>query len=74
MSFIPIKHTNGRWRSELVKDYKAVNQLRKEAGLHLETWPDPPDAYDRILAAAGKHGLGLETSFQPETVGPKRSS
>jgi hypothetical protein len=59
--FIPIKFRNGRWRAELVADYKLVNQLRDEAGLKNAPWPDPPDAYDRILEAAGNRDFGLET-------------
>jgi hypothetical protein len=67
--FVQIQHLNGRWRAALVKDYKLVNQLRKEAGLSLTTWPDPPDAYDRLLEAAGDRDMGLETFDPPHFSG-----
>jgi hypothetical protein len=60
-AFVKLAHRNGRWRADLVVDYKTVRQLREEAGLKNHPWPDPPDAYDRLLSAAGKHELGLET-------------
>lgn len=60
--FVPVVNTNGRWRAALVKDWKLVNQLREEAGLTTAVYPDPPDAYDRLLRAASEHGLGLETT------------
>lgn len=59
--FIKVRFLNGRWRSDLIADYPAVTQLRKEAGLTLKVYPDPGDAYDKLLVAASKHGLGLET-------------
>lgn len=62
---IPVKYRNGRWRADLVDDYKLVNQLRAEAGLRNAAWPDPPDAYDRLLIAAGNHDMGLETDADP---------
>lgn len=60
--FVPMAYSNGRWHADLVAHRKIVQQLRKEAGL-TDEWPDPPDAYDRILAAAGKHDLGLQRIY-----------
>jgi hypothetical protein len=62
--FIEVRHINGRWRADLVKDYPLVRKFRDEAGLKYEKWPDPPDAYDRILEAAGVHGYGLTTTHE----------
>ena len=59
--FIRVSNKNGRWRADRVEHSRILNQLRKEAGLHLEPYPDPPDAYDRLLSAAGRHNFGLET-------------
>lgn len=58
--FIKVKVTNGRLHADLARDRRIVGQLRREAGLG-GAWPDPPDAYDRLLGAAGRHGIGLET-------------
>ena len=60
--FIPMACPNGRWHADLVAHRKIIQQLRKEAGL-TDKWPDPQDAYDRILAAAGKHNLGLQRIY-----------
>jgi hypothetical protein len=62
--FIPVAKVNGRWRADRVSDHKIMQQLRSEAGLNLTGWPDPPDAYDRILRVAGKYEYGLETTGQ----------
>jgi hypothetical protein len=62
LTFIDMVYLNGRWRADLVRDYPLVRQLRDEAGLKHAEWPDPPEAYDRILAAAGAHGFGLSTT------------
>ena len=58
--FIPVALRNGRWNADLVEHRRIIAQLRREAGL-TSNWPDPPDAYDRILFAAGAWGIGLET-------------
>jgi len=60
--WLKIKLINGRWRSDSVHAYKVMTQLRAEAGLASAPWPDPPDAYDRLLTAAGEHGIGLEAN------------
>jgi hypothetical protein len=60
--FIPVRLINGRWKADLIEDHKAVAQLREEAGLKFHKWPDPSDAYDRLLSAASAHGFGLETA------------
>lgn len=57
---LTVVYTNGRWRSDRIESYKLMQQFRLEAGLANHAWPDPPDAYDRILAAAGNHGWSLE--------------
>ncbi len=61
MKFLRVKFINGRWKSDLVADYKIMAQFRDEAGLKHKAWPDEPQDYDKILEAAGKHGFGLET-------------
>lgn len=61
-AFIPMAYKNGRWHADFVRDRPIVRQLRKEAGL-TDKWPDPEDAYDRILEAAGKHNLGLQRTY-----------
>lgn len=50
-------------KTQFRKNYRQlVRQLRKKAGL-TDEWPDPKNAYDRILSAASKHGLGLEQNI-----------
>lgn len=56
-----VRLINGRWRSDLVKWHRVMDQFREEAGLRHAPWPDPPDAYDRLLSAASAHGWALET-------------
>ena len=62
--FIHVRLTNGRWRPDRVDNWKIVNQLRKEAGIHNAPWPDDSEAYDKLLIAASSHGLGLETDYE----------
>lgn len=59
--WIKIKLINGRWKADLVKDFKIMDQLRRESGLG--DGSDSPGAYDRLLSTAGKYGLGLETDW-----------
>lgn len=62
--FIPavrVGLVNGRWRADRVVDRRVVDQFREEAGLRHVPWPDPPDAYDRLLSAASASGWALET-------------
>lgn len=58
--FIKIRYINGRYRQDLIQDHKIVSQLRREAGISNHPWPEPPEAYDKLLCAASRHGLGLE--------------
>lgn len=60
--FIYIKYNGRRWVADLVKDYKIIQQLSTEAGLSHDQ-PDANEAYDKLLSAAGKHGIGLETDY-----------
>jgi hypothetical protein len=62
--FIPMAYKNGRWHADLVRHRSLVRELRKEAGLNDAVFPDPENAYDLILDAAGKHGIGLETLIE----------
>lgn len=59
IGFIRVVLRGGVWRPDLVANWKVFMQLRDEAGLP-KSPPDPEDAYDRLLAAAGRHNLGLE--------------
>jgi hypothetical protein len=65
--FLPVRKRGARWSCEFVRDHKVFKQIREEAGLaHCVT--DPEDAYDRLLTAAGRHGIGLETTEEQDTV------
>jgi len=68
--YIKVRYINGRWKADLVCNCVIMTQLRREAGLNQEAWPDPADAYDRILFAAGKHGIGLETEDETTPAPP----
>lgn len=66
---LAVVYINGRWRSDRMEHYKVMKQFRREAGLDRRyEWPDPSDAYDRILAAAGKHGWSLECAERGGTI------
>jgi hypothetical protein len=63
VGFISIVYRNGRWKADLVADQPVVRQLREEAGLKNNAWPDGKEVYDALLVAASHHGLGLQTQF-----------
>ena len=70
--FLPIAFVNGRWRADKVEDWKLMEQLREEAGLKHAPWPDDSKAYEKLLTAASKHSLGLQTEF-PRTEWDQRN-
>jgi hypothetical protein len=59
--FLRLSYVNGRWRADTINCWRVVNQLRDEAGVRNDPWPDGPEVYGKLLAAASAHGLGLET-------------
>lgn len=60
--FLRIKYQNGRWKSDLVADFKLFKQIREAAGILHKPWPDEEVAdYDKLLIGAGQYGIGLET-------------
>ncbi len=61
-AYIPVTYTNGLWHADLVEHRPFVRKLRQEAGLG-KTDPHGPEAYDKLLSAASKHGHGLETAL-----------
>lgn len=44
----------------MVADRPVMNQLRDEAGMRHQRWPDHYNDYDRLLRVASEHGLGLQ--------------
>jgi hypothetical protein len=59
---LTITNKNGRWKSDLVKDHKVMQQIRREAlGYNDPEYPEGEKEYDSILKVASKHGIILET-------------
>lgn len=58
--FLKIKYQNGRWKSDLVADFKLFKQIREAAGILHQPWPDKIEDYDKLLIGAGQYGIGLE--------------
>jgi hypothetical protein len=65
-SFLNLSYVNGRWTADTIGSYKVFQQFRREAGIANLKWPDGPDAYDKLLMAAGVRGWGL--SYKPEDM------
>lgn len=59
--YITVVYRESRWQARFFEDRGIFRHLRREARLP----EDVPDlislAYEQLLAAAGLHGIGLET-------------
>lgn len=59
---LTITNKTGRWRSDLVKDHKVMQQLRREAfGYYDPEYPEGEKEYNSILSAANKFDIIIET-------------
>ena len=70
--YILVAFKNCHWGAVMVADYRVVQQLRKEAGLaNMKMGEETYNDYDKLLTAAGNHGLGLavyaDSKFPEET-------